>query len=58
MTMKVKAVSIAGMAGANSAKRDIPILHTDYQPCANIRLISIIVYSPGFTTIIDLSFEI
>ena len=50
--MKVKAVRTAGMAGANNATKDDPSVHTDCQPCLNIRWIKVIVYSPGFTTIV------
>lgn len=35
--MNVNAVSIAGMAGANNANKEHPILHTDCQPWANMR---------------------
>ena len=50
--MKVNAVSIAGIAGANKAINEDAIVHTDYQPCANMRFTKVIVYSPGFTTIL------
>ena len=49
---EVKAVRTAGMAGANSATIDDARVHTDCQPCANMRWISVIVDSPGFTTIV------
>ena len=53
MVMKEKAVSAAGTAGAIKAVNEAIALPIDCQPLANMRLIKVIVYSPGFTTIVN-----